>query len=343
MIRRFFKYSLIFFIFLFSVMFAFSLVIFFSPIALQRVLTFGANQILGDQAVCRFEIQEQQIHWPSKIIFKGVSFSLIQDENLYDIYFQNIQVSEFWNFLSSGEGITLQLTGGEFKASDFFLSRVNAYLVSQEIHKWEGLVFLKKIKGQEFQLTDVKTRIAINSQKVVFSELYAKAYAGELEGSLDISFSPEISYEVDVMFEGLDAEDMENLNFAVFSQVRGLLYGSGNIQGISRSVENIQIRAYLKDGGKIQARAFEPLLAYLPRSVEKKQIQQAIFDNRLIDVNDAQIYLASRGSEVVSTQIQLNSRQLNLDVNLTVDILVEGGLHHLLKYIIPISQFLKGE
>lgn len=343
MLRRFLKCFFAFFFLVLIVSIGLSILVFSSAKAMQTVLLFGSNYFLGDKTVRFLKIETQDIRWPLQIVFENVSLSIVPEGDPFDIYIERIQFSQIWNIFFSGESIAVQLTGVDIKSKDLLMDQIDVYLLSHGISEWEGLVFFKEIKSQGLKITDGQTHVAFNLQKIVFSDFLASAYSGSLNAQADISLIPRVFYEAEVRFESLDAEKMEDLNSLVFSQMRGLIYGNGKIRGRDDSVRDVELRVYLKDGGKIQAKAFEPIISYLPKSIEKKEIQQAIFDNRLIDVSDAQIFLENKDVDVVSTYIKLKSSQLNLDVNLTIDILVEGGLHHLLKYIIPISQFLKGE
>jgi len=52
--------------------------------------------------------------------------------------------------------------------------------------------------------------------------------------------------------------------------------------------------------------------------------------------------LANKDPEMVSADIKLQSTHLNLDVNVIVDIIIEGGMQGLLKHFVSFSQLMKG-
>ncbi|HSV43856.1 MAG TPA: hypothetical protein VLJ10_04810, partial [Candidatus Bathyarchaeia archaeon] len=132
------------------------------------------------------------------------------------------------------------------------------------------------------------------------------------------------------------------VNAVLFSQLGDRISGAIEVQGLMSGVEHGHLDIGLNKDGEIQAALLEPLLAYIPNSVQKKNIEAAIQKNRRVHVNSAALTLVDRDPETVSVDIRLKSAELSLDVNMVVDIIIEGGIQGLWQFFPSIFQLLKG-
>jgi len=309
---------------------------------MQNVLMSSTNKFLEGMTVRDLVIKNQVCDLPRKFTFEDVSLKLEQGEETYAMSFRAVQISEVMSLICSGKGAVLQLKDGSVKASTFRLDGLDVKIVSKSMQKWGGGVSVKEAESNGFQVRDIDAKTVITSKDAAISGINGDSYKGKVMGNAHVYFMPSVRYVADVKFEGLDTAEMEDVNLSLFSQVRGRIYGAIEVQGHAGGLENIHMNVGLNEDGEIQAKALEPLLAYIPKSIQKENIKAAIKDNRRIPVNKAQVKLADQGSETISADIQLKSDDLNLDVNVTVDIIIEGGLKSLLNYSSQISQFMKG-
>lgn len=310
-------------------------IVLFNPRAMQNILMFGANKFLEEMTVRDLVIKHQVCGLPSRqLTFEDVSWTLEHGEESYAVNFKAVRISKVMNIIYSGKGVLLQLDGGTVKASTLRLEGLYAEILSENREKWAGSVSVKEAESNNFQVRDIQAEAVITPKEADISGINGDSYKGRVMGSVHVYFVPSMRYVADVTLEGLDTAAMENINFSFFSQVRGRIYGTIEVRGPTGGFEEIHMNVRLNEDGEIQANVLEPLLDYIPKSTQEKTLRAAVKNNLRIRVNNAQMKLANQDSETVSADIQLKSDQLNLDLNVTVDFIIEGGMQGLLKYFI---------
>ena len=234
------------------------------------------------------------------------------------------------------------MKGGAIKASSFQAEGLNVELVSESIDKWVGEASIENAQSNGFKVYDINAKMVITSQEAVISGINADSYKGKIAGNAYVYFVPTVRYVADVKLEGLDTAEMESVNLSLFSQVRGRIYGTIDIEGPAGELENISMDMRINEDGELQAKALEPLLTYIPKSTQKETLEAVIKRDGRIRVNNAHMKLANQDLETVSLNIKLQSKDFNLDVNVTIDIIIEGGMQNLLKNFNQFSLLMKG-
>jgi len=68
----------------------------------------------------------------------------------------------------------------------------------------------------------------------------------------------------------------------------------------------------------------------VPNSTQRKELELLINEKRKIPLDTTAFTVKNTDSETVAATIQLVSRQFNLNINLTIDFRIEGGIMNLL-------------
>jgi len=319
----------------------FLLTVLFYPKAMQNVLIFSANKFLKDVAVRDLVIAHQVCNLPRQFTFKDVSLTLEQGQEAYAMSFKTIRISEIPNIFS-GKKAVLEVKGGAVKSSSFQAEGIDVALVSETIEKWAGQASVKNAQSNGFKAYDINADVAITSEQAVILDINGDSYKGKVTGRAHVYFVPTVHYTADVALQGLDTAEMEGVNSSLFSQVRGRIYGTIEVLGPAGGLDNIKMDIRINEDGEIQAKLLEPLLAYIPKSTQKENLEMVIKNNGRIRVDNAQMKLSNQDPETVSMDIRIQSDYLNLDVNVTVDVIIEGGMQGLLKNFNQFSLFMKG-
>ncbi|MDP8266403.1 MAG: hypothetical protein P9M07_05595 [Candidatus Aceula meridiana] len=313
-----------------------------SPKIMGSILMFSSNKFLADVTMNDLVIKNQACNLPRQFTLEDVSLTLKQGKDTYMMSFGEIKISEVMNIFSSGKGTILQIKEGAVRSSAFRLEGLNIELVSESMQKWSGPASAKKVESNGFQVKGINAKVVVTDKDAVISGISGDSYKGKITGNAHVYFVPTPHYEADIAFEGLDTAEMEDINLSFFSQVRGRIYGVIEVIGPAGGIENIDLDMRLGEDGEIQAKMLEPLLPYIPKSTQRENIKAVIKNNGRIRVNNAQMNLADQDSKTISADIRIQSEYLNLDINVTVDVIIEGGIQSLLKNLNQFSFFKKG-
>jgi len=308
-----------------------------SPQVLQAVVKASANQILPDITIQDLVIGKQNLSLKGTSSLRDVDIIIRQGENKFDLHFNTISLSDIFS-----EKPTLLLKGGFVYAEAFRLDGLEMTLIAKDGEEWSGPATVKLAESSGFQVHDVLVKVIVKADKAIIEDIQGRSYEGEIQGTATIYFFAIPDYYANVTFDGLDTTLMEDINPSLFSQLQGQITGSVEALGPAGGLDKIDLHVRLNDGGEVQSKLLGPLLGHIPESRERQKLKTAIENNQKIIVNKAQLDLSNKDSKTVSTDIQLESDELNLDANVKVDIIVEGGMQSLFKYFTQFSQFMKG-
>ncbi|MDD5672497.1 MAG: hypothetical protein PHN49_12760, partial [Candidatus Omnitrophica bacterium] len=297
-------------------------VVFSSPQVMQQTIMSGANTFLKDISLRDLVIESQACYFPKEFIFAEVSGTLERDKEIYEFRFEAIQLSDILKLIFFQDGTTLEIRNGSLKASSFRLDGLDAQLRHQDQKQWSGPVSVSEAESQGLHAANIRAQIVIKSKEVAIPDISADAYQGKVAGNGYLYFLPSAHYAAQGVLEGIDTKGMEEVHPSLFSQIHGRISGMIEIQGQFGGIEHAQLDVGLGKDGEIQAALLESLLAYIPQSVQKQNLAVAIQNNSRVRLKDARLKLADQDSETVSADIQFQSEELNLDVNLIVDIIV---------------------
>ena len=94
----------------------------------------------------------------------------------------------------------------------------------------------------------------------------------------------------------------------------------------------------LGEEARIRAELLQYLVEYIPHSIQRKMILEAIRLRELIPVENAALRITKKDDATLRNDIKIYSSDVNLDVDLTVDIVIEGGLNQILKHFHKIAK-----
>lgn len=127
----------------------------------------------------------------------------------------------------------------------------------------------------------------------------------------------------------------------VAPNMRGRINGSGEVE-IQRSDNAIHAGNGHFDapqGAQIPAAFLQPILSYIPASAQRDILEDLITAGTDVFFDHADVRLKSAQSDSLNLLIKMDSKKLNLDLTVTIDLNVEGGLNGLFERL---PQFISG-
>lgn len=190
----------------------------------------------------------------------------------------------------------------------------------------------QEIKYNDLSCSHMRAQGKAYSQNIEAESIQADCYEGKITARFRLSYAKILSYQTDIDFIQVNLSRLENVNREVFSNLRGFV--DGNVR-ISEENGKAALESHLKisSGGEVRAELLKPLLQYIPQSLQRKELEKLIREDGLVSLDKGVVYLKSISDEKLSSQINLESRKLNLNTNLTVDVNVDGGIRNYYKHL----------
>lgn len=303
-----------------------------SPQWWGKFLVTSLNKSKGDVRVREILIDSVTLNvGKGSIHFKGVKTKFKVKQASYFLSTGDLIVDGLYGLLAPGSNIPIQakhnaLVSDQLNVSDIDIQGV-VVLAHRQIERYEGEIMAKTLEFNKIVVSDVKSKVSGDLTKLKFSELTLALYQGQLKSEILIGFGEVSSLSINANYEGIDVAQLASLNPTLFSQMKGLVDGQVQVTAQDGKIKAFRGRGIAPHGGMVKAALIKFLLQYMP---QKEQIEMLIAGNDDIPLNQAKIETVSFNDEKFASQIKLFSSQLNMDINLTLDINLEGGLWALL-------------
>ena len=114
--------------------------------------------------------------------------------------------------------------------------------------------------------------------------------------------------------------------------MRGRIDGNADIeiQSVDNAVTAMNGRFDAPQGAQIPAAFLQPVVSYIPASTQRDILEKLIAAGTDVFFDHANVRVKSARSDSLNLLIKMDSKKLNLDLAVTVDLNVEGGLKSLL-------------
>lgn len=123
--------------------------------------------------------------------------------------------------------------------------------------------------------------------------------------------------------------------------MRGRINGSAEveIQRADNAIHAVNGHFDAPQGAQIPAALLQPILAYIPASTQRDILKELIAAGLDVFFDHADVRLKSAQSDSLNFLVKMDSKTLNLDLAVTIDFNVEGGLRSLIERL---PQFISG-
>lgn len=287
------------------------------------------NKQPKEQVYCRdLTIDKVGINWREGVVsFQGIKIKLKLNGQVYFISLDEVKVSELYEIFKRQASIGYDISHVAIVSDLVNVSELklkgNLELLSNKVSKYNGLINALSLDLNRIQLTNISTSLSGDLTKARFSQMSFNCYKGQVNADMQIGFSHEMTIGTNAQLKNIDVEALTYLNPEFFSQIQGLVDGRIQVTIQDTKITAFRGMLFAPKGGVIKASLLKELAQYMP---QRRMIEELIAQNKKVPVNQAQVETVSLNDEKFSSQIKLFSSELNLDMNITADINVEGGL-----------------
>ena len=315
-------------LFLLIVIFIVALFFLSSPLWGKRVLFWGANHYLKDIRVESLDYDRATFRRPNIWDFSSLFLTLKKDKAVYRIRIPSFSFS--WNFPN-------------IVHINFEQASIESPLFEAEGISFEGNITLQdamiEIRGRargnslsvnNYTITNIRSSLGSEKNRVIFPDFTADCYAGTMEGEISLEYAPKISYSITIKIRDAESGLLKEADPAVFSQIAGKISGLIRLAGRPEGIDHLEGSFDMTEGGTLKASVLDFLIPHLPESQQKKNLKALVRSNGNILFEKGTLTLKNLDRETLSSQIDLESKAFNLDLDVGLDVHVDGGLNQLL-------------
>ena len=278
--------------------------------------------------------------WNENVLtFDKISGWIVHQHQTYHLQVKQIHVEGLKSFLNSPAiKIDFKAAGMSVDSASMNGNIQDFYLTSDfERRELSGKIpfsfHMSGLNFNEYNCSSLKGDGSLGHQQITIKDFQADCYDGKITAQLSWSYVNRQAFQMEVDFQDVDLRELEKINRNIFDKIHGRIAGDLMVRGDKHGTAEFESNVKILSGGEIQAILLEPLLAYIPQSVQRKDLEGLIKKKGRVPVEKAVIQLKRVADEKLSSTVNLESKKMNLNSNVTLDINVEGGVKNLYSHL----------
>lgn len=312
-----------------------------SPRCWQWILKKSLTHSLKTSGVVLKEIKVAHPRWNENVLrFDKISGWIVHQHQTYHLQVKQMTVDGLKSLIGNA------LINIDFQASEMNVNSASMNVNVQDFYfestversqLKESLPFRLKMSGlkfNEYNCSALKGKGSFTHQQININDFQADCYDGKIAAQWEWSYVKMLAFQLHVDFDDVNLKELEKINRNVFDKIHGRIAGDLMVKGDKNGTAEFESTIKILSGGEIQATLFEPLLAYIPQSVQRKDLEGLIKKKGQVPVEKAVIQLKRVADEKLSSTVILESKKMNLNTNVALDINVEGGIKNLYSHLI---------
>jgi len=205
-------------------------------------------------------------------------------------------------------------------------------LVDTRLKSCIGSIAVGTVAVNEVVARDISAEFECFPDEVRITNIEAAMYDGSIVGSVTVLPQEKGSFTLTLNIAGLDLTQLARERPDQFSHVHGIANGSLAVQGNQDGLSRLSADISLLPNARVRAGLLAPLVGYIPQnSFQRQELEQLIRDDAMVVLDKGNILLLNSDEQTLTAQVTVESVRFNLNINLTVDFTVEGGLTNVFK------------
>jgi len=301
---------------------------------LEWFLTRSINRENPDFQVSGLKIARFFLTSERAFVMQGVSAELHFKDQKGLVKLDEVTVFNPSQLLEHQEAVRIDFLGGQLEADGLRIKEARSRLTHLSREKsWQaaGSVFIFGLNLAGKQLKNVSFDFKADEKRIDVFKFDSSLSEGKIKGDFNLAFDGTLPYNLGLIIEQVPASFFDFESFKMDKQMKGAISGHLTMRGDNRRIEAVDAQFQAPQGMYVNAKALSPLLNYIPQSVQRKSIEQIIAQGQNIFLDKFTLDVTNEKNNMLKTNFDLKSIAYNLDVNLGVDINVDGGLHSLLE------------
>lgn len=304
---------------------------------------------------CFLLTQANFVAWALKDILNRSSSLKVQSLTLtkinwvsaFDLNLKDLQLTiEFNNSLHqvSIPNLKIQHLDGVYTQTPVLISTQGISIVSEQIHvsnmdvssnllfsdfdyKISTNIFkVDVINYGPYKLTALKGIILDNKNLINLKILEGQFYGGHLSSVGWLKYKNSFLFDIKTHMDLIDSMLLSEVNQS-FSQFSAKVNGDVRFFNLNNNGLSVEGNLYAPQGGAMKASLLRFMAQYIP---QKDQINDLVKKDQRVLFDKARLIINMISAQKLSSQVNLSSSSLNLNMNVKFDINVEDGFQYLL-------------
>ncbi len=295
--------------------------------ALAGIVRWSVARALPGVCVTKLEIGAQHFGGLQKIRLENVSCVARITGGILDIKAKGFEISGIRTLFSSTKALVVHVVGADI---DFASGKGRGIIADFEIHfldkgstRMTGPVTVETLMWDKLKAGKTSFSLTGVGNALEFRDIRSEAYGGMISGMTRILLKP-ISYVADIRLDRLQTFRLAEFNEQISTQMAGRISGIVRVAGDAQRPTLIDADLQMPSGGKVNAALLSALTQYLPKSQERKRLDILIRNGGKLAVEVFSFTIKSNTPDHLSGMIKLASKEANIELNLTHDILTDG-------------------
>lgn len=295
----------------------------------------GINPLLKGVTIEQFETGIPSFYFPNQLILKDTALVLRKDHHTYQFgcrYMHLENDSPLFAYLRQLRLHAEDCAAGAplwgIRGIDFNL-RVE--LMAKKLGHLTGEAKASTIRWEQYHLHHFKTKIEFRDNTFQLKELSADAYGGEIRAGVSIENQPGFPYSLDMAVTGVDLKRIQPTPDNLLSQIRGKVDGRFRLQGRMNEIASLAGDLNMGEGGLMKASWLSFISSHLPpHSIQRRELDRLIKTDGDFPFERLSVEARSLTEEKMASEVKIESKRFNLNLDYTMDTTIEGGLSNFL-------------
>ncbi|MFC1808549.1 hypothetical protein ACFL3D_00300 [Candidatus Omnitrophota bacterium] len=300
----------------------------------EKIIPPVANLFLKDIRITDLLLAKQRFKINGSSEFDKLMIKLRDKTGEMAIAVDRLQVSSIYALFSKDQPIKIHVQNGTFMGFDLVIEDIqyDGVLTRREEDNFEinGDLSINNATTQKLTASEISAHIEGMVDDFNLSPITAVFYGGSV--SATVSCKPEQQGYVNLILalESVDISELAKDRPDLFAQVDGIANITIAMEAAEGNITDIQADMVMTKDSRINAALLQFVVAYIPQSAERKELALLVEHQGRIDLDKAIAKVTNIDSEKITLALQLASKRINLDLNLTLDLIVEGGFMNIL-------------
>ncbi len=303
----------------------------------QRIVQKALGAMGDEITVERFTIDNQKFSFKGNFTLERILCIISDGIDRGGIHIDSITVSSIYSLLGlmgdeNSMGIVIHnanFMGPYLRVEKAKLSS-SVKFSKNRFESINGTVEVPSAVYDEWRISNGTAKIQGIPDSVKVNEINADFYDGKVTGTVEFKPFDNGLYTVDLVLDDVNILKLAHDQPDLFSQIEGTADVTVHIRGNQERIIEITADADVIKDSSIDAALIGPLIQYVPGSAQRNEIELLIRENKKIPLDTTKFSVKNIDSETIAATIQLMSKKVNLDINLTVDFRIEGGIENLM-------------
>jgi hypothetical protein len=287
----------------------------------------------SDYVLKKFTLAHQQFDLDGAYQLSGIALDLADRQAVTRLSLARLGFSSLYPFIKQTQARTIDLTLSDLDVSRDRLriqdASATAAIDLADTHNIEirGTVTIDSVLNDGILITELSTPFECTPGGLRLSDIRGQLYDGSIIGHAFFQTAENGSFQTIINGAGIDLVKLAHDKPELFGRVEGLANFSAHVEGRGDELSLLKVECRIVKDAKVNAAMLGPLMSYLPQqSTQRRDLEALIRTGSMIPLDTSVVHLRSISVETVTADIELKSTQFNLDINLTVDLNIEGGI-----------------